>query len=210
MAKRFDRVDPTPARFHILPSSQLDRQCTDQAVSCCSTLPRPTYPLPPPHVPTLPRCPASPLSPSSCALPPSGTKSARASSERAPHGSHPSKKKEKHLGHLVKGEGTNFIRTDGRHVQDGKTAGHESSEWQAEAQERYAEREAISKFKAEAQERLDIRNLEQTTRKFDWYHEKRARQQSTVLPAQERAKAQQRLSAVTGSASRGKGLVYHN
>jgi hypothetical protein len=94
--------------------------------------------------------------------------------------------------------------------QDGKTAGHAASEWQEEAQERHAELDAIAQLKAAAQERLEIRNFEQTQRKYDWYHDKRALQQSAALSPKERAKAQQRLSAVTGSASRGKGLVYHS
>ena len=94
--------------------------------------------------------------------------------------------------------------------QDGKTAGHEASEWQQVSQERSAELEALTQLKAAAKERLDIRNFEQTQRKFDWYHEKREQQQATALSPKERAKAQQRLSAVTGSASRGKGLVYHS
>ena len=59
-------------------------------------------------------------------------------------------------------------------------------------------------------ERLDIRNFEQTQRKFDWYHDKREQQQVATLSPKERAKTQQRLSAVTGSASRGKGLVYYS
>ena len=91
-----------------------------------------------------------------------GTKSARVVSEGT------LRKKQEKVKHLVKGEGTNFIRTDGRHVQDGKTAGHDASEWQQEANDRYYEREEITKLKKEAQERLDIKNLEQTTRKFNW------------------------------------------
>ena len=94
--------------------------------------------------------------------------------------------------------------------QDGKTAGHEASEWQQVSQERSAELEALTQLKAAAKERLDIRNFEQTQRKFDWYHERREQQQVTALSPKDRAKAQQRLSAVTGSASRGKGLVYHS